>query len=712
MGNVTSKKMQKNLVCLLACMICLLFVMAFGAQGAQAASKKQAVQTASKKKKISQKKAASKKKAETKPPKLNTNTKTIMKLNEGLLTTYEEYVKYPMNAYTLKVQNKPAGAVYSWKTSDEDIAALSYQKKKGTCRVNAKAGGSAVVTCVVKKKNGKKTMLTCNIKVKNPATEVKIVSEDTEINNMQCDLSIDREYQFLANVKSKYTSDRVYWSIQDTEVAKVDEAGYVIPKNEGRTVLTAVVAPEGYDPDTDKDYDAIYAIVIDVVEPMEKVTNVTTMTTGEVVIQFSAPIAKGSLFDTTGALQNVSFGSTSGSGGTGKLMGYLSNDGLQLYLVPENAPHGKYKLKIADVMAQNGHFVKTYEDTITIENSMINTVGANFVSIERTSLMVVTATFDKAIVRPGSLIVYDNTLAADEIKGTVAANSYKVQYTLTSEMVALKGNKEIELFGYAASGDSSEEGEEKSWPMTFNFDFKVADEEKEVLDTSDQPLPGPSRITQATETNNIVYIMFENRVDEESARKTENYAIEGQPQITGVEVVENSDKGCMVALSIKESTIPEIGTYEFKISGIKGYDNSYLPMDAFVKKIQLNDNKPAAYKGSSFERTKDGGKITLEFTEDVDLGSSASYFNLVAAWVGKDENGVTSNNQMTIYDYEVKASGSDNRVVITFYTDDPLIVGTKIQVQPINYGGLSGTYLVDKGGNVVQFGSAEVQVSY
>lgn len=712
MGNVTSKKMQKKLVCLLACMICLLFAMAFGTQGAQAASKKQAVQTASKKKKVSQKKAASKKKAETKPPKLNTNTKTIMKLNEGLLTTYEEYVKYPMNAYTLKVQNKPAGAVYSWKTSDEDIAALSYQKKKGTCRVNAKAGGSAVVTCVVKKKNGKKTMLTCNIKVKNPATEVKIVSEDTEINNMQCDLSIDREYQFLANVKSKYTSDRVYWSIQDTEVAKVDEAGYVIPKNEGRTVLTAVVAPEGYDPDTDKDYDAIYAIVIDVVEPMEEVTNVTTMTTGEVIIQFSAPIAKGSLFDTTGALQNVSFGSTSGSGGTGKLTGYLSNDGLQLYLVSENAPHGNYKLKIADVMAQNGHFVKTYEDTITIENGMINTVGANFVSIERTSLMVITATFDKAIVRPGTLIVYDNKLAANEIRGTVAANSYKVQYTLTSEMVALTGSREIELFGYAASGDSSEEGEEKSWPMTFNFDFKVADEEKEVLDTSDQPLPGPSRITQATETNNIVYIMFENRVDEESARKKENYAIEGQPQITGVEVVENSDKGCMVALSIKESTIPEIGTYEFKISGIKGYDNSYLPMEAFVKKIQLNDNKPAAYKGNSFERTKDGGKITLEFTEDVDLGSSASYFNLVATWVGKDENGVTRNNQMTIYDYEVKASGSDNRVVITFYTDDPLIVGTKIQVEPINYGGLSGTYLVDKGGNVVQFGSAEVQVSY
>jgi len=652
-------------------------------------------------------------KKKEKAPVLNVSAKTIMKLNDGLLTTYEDYVTYPMNAYTLRVQNKPKKATYAWKTSDEDIVSLSYNKSKGTCRVNAKGGGSAIVTCTVKKKNGKRVVLSSSIKVKNPATSIQIVSEDTQIENMECDLAIDREYQFLANVKSKYTSDKVYWSIQNAEIAQVDVNGHVVPKQVGRTVLTAVAAPDDYDPVIDKYDVVVYAIVINVVEPMEEITNVSVMTTGEVVIQFPSPISSGSVFDINGDLQGVKLGSMSGGAGVGKLGAYLSADKLQLYLVPETPPSGSYKLKLWDLVAENGHRIKDYEETLTVHNSNINTVGANFVSMERTSITIVTAEFDKPIIRPGSLLVFSNKLTTiKEVAGKVGPSAYQVQFTLTPEMQQLYGNIEVELFGYAASGDSSEEGEEKSWPFTFDFTFKTQEEEEKTLDTTNLPLPAPSRITQATETNNIVYIMFGNRIDEESARKIENYRISGGPVVTGAEVVDNSDQGSRVELTIKENSIPEIGTYEFTVSGIKGYLDAYKVMENYIEKVELKDNQPASYKSSSYTKTAQGGQIILEFTEIVDMGSDAKYFDLQASWNGKNEQGVTVNNVITITEYEVKVSGSDNRVVIDFSTDPALTVGTKVQITPINFGGTSGTYLVDQGGNVVQFTSAEVDISY
>lgn len=642
-------------------------------------------------------------------PVLNTNSKTIMKLHNGLLTTYEDYVKYPMNAYTLKVKNKPAGAVYKWKSSNPDVAELIYNSKKGTCRINAKTGGSSMIVCTVRAK-GKKYVLSCSIKVKNPATDIKIVSEDTEIEKMECDLWIDRQYQFLANVKSKYTSDKIYWSIADTEIASVDENGFVTPKAEGRTVLTAIAAPEGYDPAIDKYDVVIYAIVVNVVEPMEKVTNVSVMTTGEVVVQFSSEIEKSSLFDITGKMMGVSLSSMSGSTGAGNISAYLTDDCLQLYLVPETAPRGKYKLKISGLAAQNGHLVEDYNETVTIENESISVAGANFVSISRTSQTIVTAVFDKTLVRAGTMTVSNSKLTKTDVTGKIGSDPSTVLYTLTPEMQELSGVVSVELDGYAASGDSSEEGEENIWLVDMDFTFHT--EEEEIKDTTTLPLPPPSNITQAADDNSKVYVMFQNRVDEESASAASNYSFSGGPVVSETEVVSNTDQGCMVGLSIKENSIPEIGEYELSISGVKGYNNAYLVMENYKENIKLNDNTPAFYKNSEFVRGKTGNQLILSFSENIDLGSASNYFDITAAWAGKNEEGVTVNNTITITEYDVKVSGSDNRLILEFMTETEIPVGAKITIAPINFGGKSGTYLVDEGGNVVKFASAEVQVSY
>lgn len=701
------KRMQerKRGLRILAGMLCLLLSMAAGfmVSGNQhvceAAKKTSSVKKA-------KKTAASKKQQ---PPVLNTNSKTIMKVHEGLFTTYEEYVKYPMNAYTLKVKNKPDGASYQWTSSDPDVATLTYNKKKGTCRVNAKSGGSSIIVCKVKAKGGKTYVLSCSIKVKNPATEIKIVSEDTEIENMECDLSIDRQYQFLANVKSKYTSDHIYWSVTDTEVAEVDEFGFVTPKAEGRTVLTAAAAPEGYDPEIDKYDVVIYAIVIDVIEPMEKVTNVSVMTTGEVVVQFSSEIEPGSVFDVTGKPMGVSLSSMSGSAGAGEVSVYLTDDCLQLYLVPEASPQGKYKLKISGLVAKNGHLVEDYSENVTIKNENISVTGANFVSISRTSQTLITAVFDKTLVKAGTMTVSNSKLTKTDVTGKIGADPSTVLYTLTPEMQELSGVVSVELDGYAASGDSSEEGEENVWIIDVDFTFTT---EEETKDTSTLPLPPPSNITQAADDNSKVYVMFQNRVDEESAAASANYAFSGGPVVSGTEVISNSDQGCMVELTLKENSIPQIGEYELSVSGIKGYDNAYLAMENYKETIKLNDNTPAFYKSSEFVKGKTANQLILTFSENIDLGSASNYFDIVASWAGKNEEGVTVNNIITITEYDVKVSGSDNRLILEFMTETEVPVGAKITVAPVNFGGKSGTYLVDEGGNVVQFTSAEIQVSY
>lgn len=705
------KKWKKLKFRLLTAMLLILFFAVSGNGFIGTAKVDAASEKTIKTTKTTKKTKAKKKAKKSVLPVLNTNSKTIMKLNSGLLTTYEEYIKYPMNFYTLRVKNKPSGATYKWKSSDPEVATLTYNKKKGTCRVNAKTGGSSMIICTVKAKGGKKYVLSSAIKVKNPATDVKIASEDTEIEKMECDLYLNRGYQFVANVKSKYTSDQIYWSIADTEVADVDGKGFVTPKQEGRTVLTVVAAPEGYDPEIDKYDVVIYAIVINVMEAVEKVTNVSVMTTGEVVVQFSSEIEKSSVFDISGNLTGVSLSSTSGASGMGNVSAYLTDDCMQLYLVPETVPRGKYKLKIKGLTAQNGHLLEDYEDTITIENDSVNVTGANFVSISRTSQTLITAVFDKTLVRPGTMSVLNNKLAKKDVNGKIGSDTTTVVYTLTPEMQELSGVVSVELDGYASSGDSSEEGEENVWIVDVDFTFTTT-EVVEIKDTSTLPLPAPSNITQATDDNSKVYIMFQNRIDEESARATANYQFSGGPVVTGASIIANTDQGCMIELDIKENSIPEIGDYEIMVSNVKGYDNAYLPMESYRETIKLNDNKPAFYKGSEFVKGKTVNQIILTFSENIDFGSSAKHFDIKASWIGKNEEGVTVNNTRDIIEYEAKVSGSDNRMILEIPKEIEIPVGAKITVAPIYYGSKSGTYLVDEGGNVVQFTSAEIQVSY
>ena len=77
---------------------------------------------------------------------------------------------------TLKVKNTKKCKV-TWKTSKKKIVSIS-KKKRTSCKLKAKAKGTAKITCTVKRK--KKTYkLTCKVKVKAKKTVVASSLKDT-----------------------------------------------------------------------------------------------------------------------------------------------------------------------------------------------------------------------------------------------------------------------------------------------------------------------------------------------------------------------------------------------------------------------------------------------------------------------------------------------------------------------------------------------------
>ena len=675
------------------------------------------------------------------------------------------------NSATLKIKNLKKSRKVTWKSSKPSVANVT---KKG--KITAKKTGTAVITAqtgkqtfkckvtVIKKKTSPKSSsssTTQNISSNNTNNNnVTNISDSSNSNNSNTSnntkvVNNNNTFDNSEDTNNSNTSD----SSKDTDnnntlPDSVNSGDSSVNQNQGAASLTPIhpfipsipstpstpeeplelVNPsdaekpskpeEPSEPEKPSEPEEPSVPekpsdpVVDTVEPMEEVTNVTVMTTGQIIVQFSAEIEKGSVHDVSGNLTGVSLKAMAGAAETGSLDAYLTDDCTQLYIVPETAPNGKYKLKIEGLTAQNGHTVKDYEDTIVInnENEVVSSIDVNLVSISRISVTTVMAIFDKTIINPGTLTVSDSKITKTEVQGKVGPDPSTVLYTLTPEMQELlKGVVLVSLSGYVASGDNSEEEEENKWDVYMSFDY-VDESKKEPLDTSDQPLPPPSNVTQATDTNSMIYVVFQNRVDSESAENAANYTFNDGPVITDAEIVKNSDKGALIALTVQECTIPEMKEYELTISNVKGYNNTYLPMEAYSISVKLNDNTPAYYTGSEFvrggEKSDYAYQIILEFSENIDFGSVAKYFNLEASWVGKDEKGNTVPLTSSITMYEASATGADNKITIGFDIEGELPVGAKINVAPINQGENSGTYLVDEGGNIVKFTSAEVQVSY
>jgi len=223
---------------------------------------------------------------------------------------------------------------------------------------------------------------------------------------------------------------------------------------------------------------------------------------------------------------------------------------------------------------------------------------AKLVSLERTSEYTLTATFDSAIQTPGLVIV--NT---EGILGVVdSKNSTKVNYTLSTASALLTGYQKVSIGfwnGYnVIPGDKSAEVL-KVWDVNFTITILL-------------PLPAPTSVSQSLNDNNVVYVQFNNKLDEATAEIKTNYVVTGAI-VVSAELINNTS-GATVTLYLQQSSITASQTYLVTISGIKGYNNTYATMNSFQTIIALKENTPPILLNYNYSSPT---TIILSFSEAI-----------------------------------------------------------------------------------------------
>jgi hypothetical protein len=233
---------------------------------------------------------------------------------------------------------------------------------------------------------------------------------------------------------------------------------------------------------------------------------------------------------------------------------------------------------------------------------------AKLISIERTGYNKLTATFDRAIQTPGLILVNNNTECNEGIVDI--NNSKKVNYPLSNTAALLSGWQKISIgywegFNVKPDDTSSDKLREQT------VDFSI----KSII-----PLPGPYKITQSTEDNNIVYLYFKNKLDETSAEKISNYTITNTSSsageyvpIVGAELTNDSNGGT-VKLTLLSSSILYTTNYRITVSGIKGINNEYSEMNTSMLVIPLKENIPPKLIGYYYTYPS---TITLTFDSTI-----------------------------------------------------------------------------------------------
>jgi hypothetical protein len=124
----------------------------------------------------------------------------------------------------------------------------------------------------------------------------------------------------------------------------------------------------------------------------------------------------------------------------------------------------------------------------------------------------------------------------------------------------------------------------------FNNDSKKADVIVNRTGTNGTGLPAPDRIEQSSTDPAVILLTFSNKVDKATAENRANYNILGVTVIKA-ELVDNNAAGATVQLTLNQGSVAVTATYVIKIKGIKGYGDSFTPMDEYETTLLLMENK-------------------------------------------------------------------------------------------------------------------------
>lgn len=133
--------------------------------------------------------------------------------------------------------------------------------------------------------------------------------------------------------------------------------------------------------------------------------------------------------------------------------------------------------------------------------------------------------------------------------------------------------------------------------------------------SSSTELPGPYSITQSSSNLSQIYVKFLYKLDKTSAETISNYTVTGLT-ITKAELVENATTGATVVLTVIDGTIEVEVARPVKITGVKGYNNSYSEITAYSSAVTLKENKKPYFISATFDTTTKN-TVRLNFSEAV-----------------------------------------------------------------------------------------------
>lgn len=293
----------------------------------------------------------------------------------------------------VKINNLPAGAKVSWKSSRKSVAKVK-KTKNNNGKVIGKKKGSANITCRITTKDNKVYSLSCAVKVKkasasttattpNPAVAVKINNAAADTTNNAYTITVGQSFTFKADVTAKDTTktctDSVFFAVANPELASVSDGGSLTALKPGTTTLTVYAGKTK----TEALAGSVKETLPICVKSKEiKVQSVSLAYSTRLVVTFDQPVKADSIFDP--ASKKIHAGAVSIIGknvnGTdaktvGTLTGSLSEDKKTLFVDNSNDFKGTYTVVLTDqIKSEGGTALTTYSE----EQKLVDDMGPSY----------------------------------------------------------------------------------------------------------------------------------------------------------------------------------------------------------------------------------------------------------------------------------------------------------------------------------------------
>ncbi|WFR56214.1 Ig-like domain-containing protein [Anaerocolumna sp. AGMB13025] len=236
------------------------------------------------------------------------------------------------------------------------------------------------------------------------------------------------------------------------------------------------------------------------------------------------------------------------------------------------------------------HTGDTFTDRMV--NFTVSTTGPQLRSYKLTTegtdanlSYILTLTYDKAVVLSSDTGKFVSRL--NTVNGDIYSQK-NLTYTATAKdmIVTLKLDKNQ----FNDNGTYTITIPDGFVKDNFNNDSKKTDAIVNRTGTNGTGLPAPDRIEQSSSDPGVILISFPNKLDKATAENRANYTILGVT-ILKAELVDNNAAGATVQLTLNQGAVSVTATYVIKIKGIKGYGDSFTPMDDYETTLLLMENK-------------------------------------------------------------------------------------------------------------------------